>query len=186
MYDNVSLNSSQNEKCFRQKMYRKSKHPFYVQLLFFPEIMWIMWKYIVKPDSLPMTLSRGACVLHAGYRYTLGICNTYCFSTATVVTRTRLNVTLHYIACLFQFFINCSNKEAWFHMSYFCQSGAPYTPDRCFHYGSDWANCATLLVGNPPQGTAYFFAWCRKSPLPSLSSPFTNHKKSFFFHLFLL
>jgi len=112
MYDNVSLNSSQNEKCFRQKMYRKSKHPFYVQLLFFPEIMWIMWKYIVKPDSLPMTLSRGACVLHAGYRYTLGICNTYCFSTATVVTRTRLNVTLHYIACLFQFFINCSNKEA--------------------------------------------------------------------------
>jgi len=30
------------------------------------------------------------------------ICNSYCFSTATMVTRTRLSVTLyvHYIACL--------------------------------------------------------------------------------------
>jgi hypothetical protein len=30
---------------------------------------------------------------------TLIICNTYCLSTATVVTRTRLNVTL-YVRCL--------------------------------------------------------------------------------------
>jgi hypothetical protein len=29
-----------------------------------------------------------------GYRHTLGIFNIYCFSTATMVTRTRLNVTL--------------------------------------------------------------------------------------------
>ena len=28
-----------------------------------------------------------------GYRHTLRIYNTYCFSTSTVVTRTRLNVT---------------------------------------------------------------------------------------------
>ena len=35
------------------------------------------------------------CVLdNWGYRRTVTICNTYCFSTATVVTRTRLNVTL--------------------------------------------------------------------------------------------
>jgi hypothetical protein len=33
---------------------------------------------------------------------TLTICNTYCFSTATMVTRTCLNVTL-YIACLVSF-----------------------------------------------------------------------------------
>jgi len=30
--------------------------------------------------------------LHAGYKYTLRMCNTYCFSTATMVARTRLNV----------------------------------------------------------------------------------------------
>ena len=38
----------------------------------------------------------GACSLHAGYlrfRYTLIICNIYCFSTAAVVTRMHLNVT---------------------------------------------------------------------------------------------
>jgi len=35
-----------------------------------------------------------------GYKYTLRICNTYCFSTATLVTRKRLNVTL-YVHCLY-------------------------------------------------------------------------------------
>ena len=64
-----------------------------------PEIIWVMWKNTVKPDRLLMTISHGACALHAGYRHTLGICNTYCFSTATVVTRTHLHVTLH-VHCL--------------------------------------------------------------------------------------
>ena len=30
-----------------------------------------------------------------GYKHTLRICNTYCFSNATTVARTRLDVTLH-------------------------------------------------------------------------------------------
>ena len=33
------------------------------------------------------------------YRHTLRICNTYCFSTATIDAGTRLNVTL-YVHCL--------------------------------------------------------------------------------------
>ena len=33
-----------------------------------------------------------------GYRDTLGICNNYCSSTATLVKRTRLNITL-YVVC---------------------------------------------------------------------------------------
>jgi hypothetical protein len=39
------------------------------------------------------------------YRHTLRICNNYCFSTATMVNRMRLNVTLHahYLACLLFF-----------------------------------------------------------------------------------
>ena len=45
----------------------------------------------------------GACALHAGYLrlqiHTLRLCNTHCFATATLVARTRLNVTL-YIHCL--------------------------------------------------------------------------------------
>jgi hypothetical protein len=40
------------------------------------------------------------CMLDTqGYIYTLGICNTYCFTTATMVALTHLNVTLH-IHCL--------------------------------------------------------------------------------------
>jgi hypothetical protein len=31
IYDNISLNYFYNEKCFGQKLYRKSKHTFYVQ-----------------------------------------------------------------------------------------------------------------------------------------------------------
>ena len=34
-----------------------------------------------------------------GYKHTLTICNTYCFSTTTVVARKRLNVTL-YVHCV--------------------------------------------------------------------------------------
>jgi hypothetical protein len=34
IYDNISLNSSKNEKCFRPKLWRKSKHIFYVQYFF--------------------------------------------------------------------------------------------------------------------------------------------------------
>ena len=47
----------------------------------------------------------GACALHAGYLrlkiHTLMLCNTHCFSTATIFPRTRLNVTLyvHSLSC---------------------------------------------------------------------------------------
>jgi len=34
IHDDTSLNVSQNEKRFRQNLYRKSKHTFYVQHLF--------------------------------------------------------------------------------------------------------------------------------------------------------
>ena len=49
------------------------------------------------------TEKNGACAFHATYlrlqTHTLSICNTYCFSTATVVARTRFNVVL-YVHCM--------------------------------------------------------------------------------------
>jgi len=45
-------------------------------------------------------MAHAHCMLNTeGYKYTLTICNTYCFSTATMVARTRHNVTL-YAHCL--------------------------------------------------------------------------------------
>ena len=47
-------------------------------------------------------MAHALCMLdNYGYRHTLRICNIYCFSTTTMVTRTRLNVHVYtYIASL--------------------------------------------------------------------------------------
>ena len=60
-----------------------------------------MWKNILEPDNPQMTnMALAHCMLCIyGYRHTLRICNTESSSTATVVTRTRLDVTL-YALCL--------------------------------------------------------------------------------------
>jgi hypothetical protein len=53
-------------------------------------------------------MAHALCVLdNKGYIYTLRICNTYCFSTATVVTGTRPSVTLYLncLSCLSQYWI---------------------------------------------------------------------------------
>jgi hypothetical protein len=62
VYDSTSLNSSQNEKCFRQKLYRKSKYKLYVHEHFFKNcaIYGIMWKSVVELER------PHACALHAG------------------------------------------------------------------------------------------------------------------------
>jgi hypothetical protein len=54
----------------------------------------ILWKNIVVPDTPQMTISRMriACWLPKTID-TLSMRNTYCFSTATMVMRNRLNVT---------------------------------------------------------------------------------------------
>jgi hypothetical protein len=50
-----------------------------------------------EPDRPQMTIQHGACALHAGWlrlqTHTFRMCNSYSFSTATMVTRTHLNVT---------------------------------------------------------------------------------------------
>jgi len=62
----------------------------------------MMWKIVVQTHGLHTTIwrMRIAYWITKATNHTLRICNTYCFSTATVVTRTHLNVKLQYIACL--------------------------------------------------------------------------------------
>jgi len=74
---------------FRQKLQRKSKPAFYFYKLFYGNraVREIMWKNIIRINAY--------CILDTeDYKHTLRICNTYCFSTATMVARTRFNVTL--------------------------------------------------------------------------------------------
>jgi len=62
----------------------------------------IMWKNVEEPE-MPQIIPRMhiACIDTECYRHTLRICNTYCFSTATMVTRTRLHIRLyvHWQSC---------------------------------------------------------------------------------------
>ena len=61
---------------------------------------WLLWhnveKYFRARQATDDKMAHALCMLNAqGYKYTLRICNTYCSSTAKMVTRTRLSVTLH-------------------------------------------------------------------------------------------
>ena len=57
----------------------------------------IMWKNVVEPEMPQMTkyyMAHALC-----YKHILRIRNSYCFYSATMVTRTRLNVT-SYVHCV--------------------------------------------------------------------------------------
>jgi len=57
-------------------------------------------KYCTAGQATDCNLAYTHCMLdNYGYKHTLGICNTYCFSTTKMVARKRLNVT-SYVLCL--------------------------------------------------------------------------------------
>ena len=63
----------------------------------------IMWKNIVESDRPQMKLWRmriAYWIPKATNTHTHTLCNIYCFSTATIVAQTRLNLPYTYIACL--------------------------------------------------------------------------------------
>ena len=56
---NISRNTSQNEKCSSQNLWRKFKHTFCVQLFFENRAVdEIMWKKMAKPVGPQMTIRR--------------------------------------------------------------------------------------------------------------------------------
>ena len=87
---------------FSDKPYRKSRNAHFIfSNFFFSKTVPLMWKRGKILQSRKCH-RYGACALHAGYQRLqrhARICNTCCFSTSTVVTRTHLNVTL-YVRCL--------------------------------------------------------------------------------------
>ena len=74
------------------------------------------------------------CILDAsGYKFTYVVCYTYCFSTATIVARNRLNFTLyvHCLSCtalkIFISFIIVSLYEYKIQFSFVCKTFSMYT-----------------------------------------------------------
>ena len=105
IYD-ISLFSTENKKCFGQ-CFRENKNTHFTFRNVWTEnrvVYDIMSKNAVDLERLQM---RSACCITNNADNTLRICNNYCFSTATTVTRERLNVTL-YVHSLSFLFISSS------------------------------------------------------------------------------
>jgi formamidopyrimidine-DNA glycosylase len=65
---------------------------FFYRKCAFHEIMW--GKYRIG-QATNKNMAHAHCVMDTqGYKHTIRLCNTYCFSTATTFARTRLNVSL--------------------------------------------------------------------------------------------
>jgi len=62
----------------------------------------VMWENIIQPDrpQIDNKVHAFGKVDTSGYKHTLAVCNAHCFSTATMVARTRRNILI-YIHCLF-------------------------------------------------------------------------------------
>ena len=87
---------------FQTKLVEKIKTVFINPFFFFENltVYEITWKNIVERGGLQMTIWRMR--IHAGYlrlqMHELRLCNIHCFSTATMVARTFLNVTLYLLS----------------------------------------------------------------------------------------
>ena len=73
----------------KQKL--KNTHFIFENLFFFLKILLLMWENMVHPDMLQIAIQhvRTVCWVTKA-THTLRICNTYCFSPATLVKRTHL------------------------------------------------------------------------------------------------
>jgi len=93
----ISLNSSQNEKYFRQ-ICKENQNTHFVFSNFFFRKSCCLWNNVGKIlySRTSHRWQYGECASHAGYlrlQHTLRTSNIYCLSTTIMVTWTRLNVT---------------------------------------------------------------------------------------------
>jgi hypothetical protein len=107
MYDSISFNSPQNEKCFTQHFREKKNTRFTFNSVFFRKSC-RLWDNVEKFGTPRQVtddkLEHAQCMLDTKvYKRTIIIYNIYCFTTAIILTRTRLIFTLyfHSLSCLF-------------------------------------------------------------------------------------
>jgi hypothetical protein len=91
------------------KCCRENQNKLFISNNLFSKIVPFMrlWKNMVQPYidyRWQYETAKAHCMPdNYGYRHTVRVCNAYCFSTATMVTRTGLSVTLyiHCLSCLY-------------------------------------------------------------------------------------
>ena len=103
------------------------------------------------------------CMLDTqGYEHTLTICNTYCFSTFTVVTGTHLNVTF-YVYCLSCLFVGWGWDDVILQMQPLILTTVHPTDDR-------WVNVEQRWYDRLQEKSEFLL----ENPFPSLIYPPQN------------
>jgi len=73
-------------------------------------------KYFIAGQATDDSMTHAHCVLGTlGYKHTLRVCNTYCFSTVTVVQLSCLNITLyiHCLSCFWRQYVQTNLTFKW-------------------------------------------------------------------------
>jgi hypothetical protein len=108
IYDHASLNSSQNKKYFRRSCRDNQNTHFTYNTFFRPKTVPLkryhakIWYCQTGHRWQYNTAHTHSMLDNYGYRHTLRMWNTYRFSTAKMVMRTSLNVTLCTLPVLFK------------------------------------------------------------------------------------
>jgi len=107
IFYHISLNFSWNEKYFRQIC--RQNHSTFHSPTFFPPENHAIYENVEKYCRVRQATDNNTAHAHymvgtLSHIHTLRICNTYCYSTATMVARTGINITLyiHCLSCLHQ------------------------------------------------------------------------------------
>ena len=137
---------------------RQNHHTHFMFNNFFPKIVpsWDGGKYSTARQATD------ALCMSAKARHTLRICNTCLFSTAAMVTRTRLNVTL-YVHCLscWNTALRCTNTHTGR-----CMTPYLYMPLSLLCNGYLPLSRAAERQHSPPFRTEINNAWSYTSPAP--------------------
>jgi len=103
-------------KMFQTKVVEDLETNILISITFFSRKSCILWvnveKYCEEWQATDDDMAHAHCMSDIwGYKRTLRICNTYCFSTTTMVSRTRFSVTLylHCLSCLTVTYIHSLN-----------------------------------------------------------------------------
>ena len=134
-----------------------------------------MWKNMVQPDRPHNIIWRtrfARCITKATHTHTQRTCNTYCFSTAIIVQRTRLNITFirplpvlltlnnfeHNLKLLYKLHL----EYAAFAVGHFCPNPVKPTLFHCY-YALHTSDTSTLFSIKAARKTSFTTAHNDKS-----------------------
>jgi hypothetical protein len=170
---------------FHTKVVEKIKTYIVRSTIFFPPKIVPLWdnmeKYCTARQTTDDTMTHALCMLdNYGYRHALWVSNTYCFSTVTMVMRTRLVTLIRTLSVLFTSTLDGSVLLAVRPGSLYPQGNSPQYPSNSFSVQKRsspmWYDAITTLNHLPIYRVSY------PTRLESWSAPLQWPQPSHFFN----